>query len=150
MTCLYLYKSKPHKHGGPSGIPSRATCFGAGADDKKAVNNVCSAGRYLSLPVAPCGLCNKENRALQKNFCRACHVWPVSALHVQRHRAANCLINTSQFKGQFIRPWITAGCAWIAPEELQLNSIWSSKECQCLSLEEVLVAVFLMSWRSRG
>ena len=34
-------------------------------DDKKAVNNACSVGRYLSLPVAPCGLCNKEKRALQ-------------------------------------------------------------------------------------
>ena len=34
--------------------------------------------------------------------------------------------------------------------KLQLNSIWSSTECQCLSLEEVLVVVFLMSWRSRG
>ena len=44
---------------------------------KKAVN-VCSAGRYLSLTVAPCGLCNKENRALQKIFCRACHEFSLS------------------------------------------------------------------------
>ena len=56
---------------------------------------------------------------------------------------ANCLLNTSQFKGQFIRPWITAGCAWIERRFSEIIVLKPSAECQCFSLEEVSVDVFL-------
>ena len=103
--CVWKSESKPHKHGGPSSIPSRPSCFDAGPGDKRAVNNMCSVGCRSPLPVASGLLWNRENRAPQNFFVghvmlpSCMHFWlSFSFIHPSIQQSINPKINQSIYQ----------------------------------------------------